>query len=211
LKSHVFDHVSLFSLANLPARAQTRAISTHVPPPFFDEDRNTTSTPLHTQAPHCDGVARIWHGGGGDSKLHGRRSAAAAAHPPGCCGRSHAARTGGAPHPPRRAAAHAAVAACVRPPHLPPRHACTVALQLVATHASNPLFLLQPQSATAKTAGIRQGSRCMATLSSCLLRGPAATRAPTAPAHLPTARGPAVHAAYDRALIMRAQVRSQAS
>ena len=33
LKSHVFDHVSLFSLANLPARAQTRAISTHVPPP----------------------------------------------------------------------------------------------------------------------------------------------------------------------------------
>jgi hypothetical protein len=31
LKSHVFDHVSLFSLANLPARGQTRAISTFHP------------------------------------------------------------------------------------------------------------------------------------------------------------------------------------
>jgi hypothetical protein len=39
LKSHVFDHVSLFSLANLRARAQTRFQRTFHP--IFDEDRKS--------------------------------------------------------------------------------------------------------------------------------------------------------------------------
>jgi hypothetical protein len=66
LKSHVSEHVSLFSLANLPARAQTRAISTHVP--IFDEDR-TDSIPPHpaacssrTSTPTCTTASRQWAG-----------------------------------------------------------------------------------------------------------------------------------------------------